>query len=187
MIWASTRQTCLQGLRQSETQTTLLSYRDQLENCKFTCSKFRYTFNLANNKGADQTAQMRRLVCAFVVRKHRRQVFSCRGPYHTLQTKPQHHEEEPQNALTVTYRRQKSKATSSLFPAWMIAKLEKTPSTVDVLQNKAQTQNHHKQWEQQLCLHNNRTTALKRIAVQATWGLECNLLVPNIRPRVFCW
>ena len=27
-----------------------------------------YTFIKANNKGADQTAQMRRLVCAFVVR-----------------------------------------------------------------------------------------------------------------------
>ena len=27
-------------------------------------------FQIANNKGADQTARMRRLVCAFVVRKH---------------------------------------------------------------------------------------------------------------------
>ena len=34
------------------------------------CSKFSYdTFNKANNKGADQTAWMRRLVCACVVRK----------------------------------------------------------------------------------------------------------------------
>ena len=32
--------------------------------------KSRYdSFHLANNKGADQTARMRRLVCAFVVRK----------------------------------------------------------------------------------------------------------------------
>ena len=39
--------------------------------------KSRYnTFQNANNKGADQTAQMRRLVCVFVVCKHRRQVFS---------------------------------------------------------------------------------------------------------------
>ena len=30
----------------------------------------------ANNKGADQTAGMRRLVCVFVVHNHRRQVFS---------------------------------------------------------------------------------------------------------------
>ena len=33
-----------------------------------------------NNKGADQTARMRRLVCAFVVRKHQRQVFLRRDP-----------------------------------------------------------------------------------------------------------
>ena len=64
---------CLRGFRQSEIQTNLLSYRDQLENCNFARSKSRYhgydTFEKANNKGADQTAQMRRLVCAFVVRK----------------------------------------------------------------------------------------------------------------------
>ena len=34
-----------------------------------------FTFQIANNKGADQTARMRRLVCTFVVRK------SHRGPY----------------------------------------------------------------------------------------------------------
>ena len=32
-----------------------------------------------NNKGADQTARMRRLICAFVVRKGQKQVFSWRG------------------------------------------------------------------------------------------------------------
>ena len=31
-------------------------------------------------KSANQTAGMRNLVCGFVVRKHRRQVFSRRGP-----------------------------------------------------------------------------------------------------------
>ena len=35
----------------------------------------------ANNKGADQTAQMRRLICTFVVRIWHKQVFSWRGPY----------------------------------------------------------------------------------------------------------
>ena len=36
----------------------------------FACSMFRDdTFQNANNKGADQAARMRRLVCAFVVRK----------------------------------------------------------------------------------------------------------------------
>ena len=38
------------------------------------------TFQKANSKGADQTARMRRLVCAFVVRNPRRQVFSRCGP-----------------------------------------------------------------------------------------------------------
>ena len=34
-----------------------------------------------NNKGADQFAQMRRMVCTFVIHKPRRQGFSRRGPY----------------------------------------------------------------------------------------------------------
>ena len=56
--------TCLRDFRLSEFQTSLLSYID------FACSKFSYgTFKKANNKGADQTARMRRLVCACVVRK----------------------------------------------------------------------------------------------------------------------
>ena len=43
---------------------------------------FRYdTFQNANNKGADQTAQMRRLVYAFVVRKHPKTGFSRRGSF----------------------------------------------------------------------------------------------------------
>ena len=39
-----------------------------------------FTFQIANNKGADQTARMRRVVCAFVVRKQQSDGFSCRGP-----------------------------------------------------------------------------------------------------------
>ena len=35
-----------------------------------------------NNKGADQTARMRRLICAFVVRIWHEQVFSWGGSYH---------------------------------------------------------------------------------------------------------
>ena len=38
-------------------------------------------FQIANNKGAVQTAQMDRLVCAFVVRQHQSHGFSRRGPY----------------------------------------------------------------------------------------------------------
>ena len=33
-----------------------------------------FSFQIANNKGVDQTARMRRLVCAFVVRKHKSRV-----------------------------------------------------------------------------------------------------------------
>ena len=42
---------------------------------------YMYTIQAANNKGADQTAQMRKLVCAFVVRIWQKQVFSWRGSY----------------------------------------------------------------------------------------------------------
>ena len=46
--------TCLRGFRQSEIQTSLLSYRDLLENWNFTSTKITYdTFKKANNKGAD--------------------------------------------------------------------------------------------------------------------------------------
>ena len=43
----------------------------------FDGSKFRYdTFQKVNNKGADQSARMRRLVCTFVVFNLQKQVFS---------------------------------------------------------------------------------------------------------------
>ena len=47
-----------------------LSYIDKLEDWNFSRSKSRYnTFQKTNNKGADQPARMRRLVCAFDVAK----------------------------------------------------------------------------------------------------------------------
>ena len=62
--------TCLRGFRKSEIQTSLLSYRDKLEYQNFACSMFRdVIFQNANNKGVDQSARMRRLVCAYVVHK----------------------------------------------------------------------------------------------------------------------
>ena len=61
---------CLRGFRQCEFQTSLLSYRDQLENLNSTSVMCTYiTFQKPNSKGADQSARMRRLVCVFVVRK----------------------------------------------------------------------------------------------------------------------
>ena len=72
---------CLQGFRQNKLQTSLLSYRDKLEHCNFTCSKYTYnTFQKENNKGADQTAGKRRLVCACVVRKPPKTVFLASRP-----------------------------------------------------------------------------------------------------------
>ena len=62
--------TCLRGFRQSDTQTSPLNHRDYLEDCKFTFGKFTYDpIQNVNNKGADQTARMRRLVCACAIRK----------------------------------------------------------------------------------------------------------------------
>ena len=56
--------TYLQGFRPARTQVRLL------ENFNFTYSKFSYdTFQKVNNKGADQTVRMRRLVCTYVVLK----------------------------------------------------------------------------------------------------------------------
>ena len=47
----------------------------------FTSSKFTYgTFQKANNKGADQTARMRRLVCVCVVREHPKTGFLASRP-----------------------------------------------------------------------------------------------------------
>ena len=62
--------TCLRGFRESENLTSHPSYRDKLEHWNFAWSMLRDgTFQKVNNIGADQSAQMRRLVCTFVVRK----------------------------------------------------------------------------------------------------------------------
>ena len=55
------------------------------KNSNFTCSKSTYdTFQIANNKGADQTAPMRRLVCAFLVRKPLKTGFVASRPICTI-------------------------------------------------------------------------------------------------------
>ena len=68
--------TCLRGLRPGKTQTGLLSYRDKLESWNFRFSKYSY---YTNNKDADQTVRMRRLICVFVVRIWYKQVLSWHG------------------------------------------------------------------------------------------------------------
>ena len=45
------------------------------------CSRFSFTFQRGNNKDADQTVWLCRLVCALVVHKPWRQVFLHWGPY----------------------------------------------------------------------------------------------------------
>ena len=73
--------TCLRGFRQRENRTNLLNNRDYAEHWNFACSKYIYdAFQKANDKCADQTARMRRLVWAFEVRKPQRQFFPRRGP-----------------------------------------------------------------------------------------------------------
>ena len=60
--------TCLRDVRPGKTQTSLLNYKNEREswNCKEPNWRY-YTVQTANNKGADQTARMRRLISAFVV------------------------------------------------------------------------------------------------------------------------
>ena len=71
----------VRGFRQSEIQDSLFSYRDQLEKRNFACSKLRYgTLQNANNKGADQTAWMRRLFCVRVVRNSPKTCFLASRP-----------------------------------------------------------------------------------------------------------
>ena len=71
-----TRKPVFWGLRPVKTQIKLLSYKMLLESWNFENLQFIYA---ANNKGADQTAQMRRLICTFVVRIRQKQVFSWCG------------------------------------------------------------------------------------------------------------
>ena len=65
-----------------KTQTGLLSHRSQREswNCKYRNKRY-YTIWAVNNKDADQLAQMRRLICSFVVCIWHKHVFSWCGSF----------------------------------------------------------------------------------------------------------
>ena len=70
------KKTCLQGLRPVKTRTGMVSWWDWLGARNFSYSKYRYyTIQAANNIGADQTAQICRLISAFVVPIWHKQVF----------------------------------------------------------------------------------------------------------------
>ena len=65
LIWAMSRE----NLSLDISNQLLFSYREKLESWNCVFSKYRYyTILAANNKVADQTMQMCRLICAFVVR-----------------------------------------------------------------------------------------------------------------------
>ena len=77
-----------------------------------------------------------------------------------------------------------SKATSSLFPIKMISILEWTYSNVQHNIEQLQTPTMGVTINKKI--NNNRNTALERIAAEATGGLNCILLVPNLRPTFCC-
>ena len=69
IIWASSRENLSSGFPTKRDSNQSPQLQRRARKLKFR-SKFRYdTFQKTNNKGADQTAHMCRLVCAFVVRK----------------------------------------------------------------------------------------------------------------------
>ena len=71
-----------------EFQTSLLNYRDKLENRNLTCIKFTHnTFEKAINKGADQTARVCRVVWECAVCKPPK-FFYRRGTYKIHCEKP---------------------------------------------------------------------------------------------------
>ena len=68
--WASLRQHLSLGFQTKWDSNQPAQLQRLARKMKFRCSKLRYgTFQNGNNKGAGQTARMRRLVCACVVRK----------------------------------------------------------------------------------------------------------------------
>ena len=81
-IWATTRENLSLGFRQ---RISNKSPQLQRRARNFTCSKLTYdTFQKANNKGADQTARMCRLVCACVDRKSLKTGFLTSKPIYIM-------------------------------------------------------------------------------------------------------
>ena len=69
-VWVTTRQNLSSGIPTKRDSNRSLKLQRLARKLNFTCSKFiPATFCNVNNKGADQAVRMRRLVCAFVVRK----------------------------------------------------------------------------------------------------------------------
>ena len=78
---ASTRENLSSGFPIKQVLNQSLRLNRLARNWNFSRSKCRYDLSeKADNKVADETARMGRLVCAFIVTNHRRQVFCSRGP-----------------------------------------------------------------------------------------------------------
>ena len=70
IIWALSRENLSSGFPKKRVSNQSHQLQRLARKLKFLICKIMYdTFQKVNNKGADQTAQMRRLVCCCVVRK----------------------------------------------------------------------------------------------------------------------
>ena len=102
---------------------------------------------------------------------------------HKLQTTPWHREEEPLNHHETPGRQIKQSNQLSL------PHQDDCNTKMDIEQRTTKhrtiTDSHNGSNNKQK-VNNNRTTALERTAAQATGGLKCILLVPNLRPRFCC-
>ena len=81
LYWPRREKIRFQGFRPSNTKTSLLSELDKLQYSSFTCiCSSLCTFQRANNKDADQTVRIRRLVSDFVVPMQQTQVLFVTKP-----------------------------------------------------------------------------------------------------------
>ena len=100
---------------------------------------------------------------------------------HKLQTNPWHREVEPHNNRETPGRQTKQSNQLSLPHQDDIRRDIKKRTT----KHRTFTESHNGSNNKQK-INNNRTTALERTSAQATGGLKCILLVPNLCPRFCC-
>ena len=95
----------------------------------------------SSNKGSDKPTQMCILIRAFLALIHiKTSENDHKIPQSNTAENPWHRGEDPQNNNSHKTPGRQSKATNSLFPIKMIAKLERTQSNAQL--NMEQTQNH---------------------------------------------
>ena len=75
IIWASTRENLSSGFLTESDSNQPVQLQRLAKIMKFALKEIDYyTVQKTNNKGADQTSQMRRLVCVFVIHMQQSQV-----------------------------------------------------------------------------------------------------------------